>query len=29
MDRTVYTADHEDFRDTCATFLAKKPPKSA
>ena len=24
MDRTVYTADHEDFRDTCATFLAKK-----
>ena len=24
MDRTVYTADHEDFRDTCATFLEKK-----
>lgn len=24
MDRTVYTSDHEDFRDTCATFLAKK-----
>ncbi|MEH3033302.1 MAG: acyl-CoA dehydrogenase family protein [Aeromicrobium erythreum] len=24
MDRTIYSDDHEDFRDTCAAFLAKK-----
>lgn len=24
MDRTIYSEDHEDFRDTCATFLGKK-----